>query len=101
MLLKVAAYALNNNLNTIWIKNVKEILNTSGFSYVWDRPEIVDRSRFLDELRSDWFSEQFIQSWHCQLLSESGKLRTYKLLNITLEWRTISLTTMPPMKANS
>ncbi len=33
MLLK-AAYALNKNLNTVWIKNVKDILNTSDFSYV-------------------------------------------------------------------
>ncbi len=52
-----AAYALNKNLNAIWIKNVKEILNTSGFSFVWDHPEVVDPSRFLDELeRSDWLS---------------------------------------------
>ena len=60
------AYALVKNTMS-WLVFIKEILDNSGYSCVWEHPECVDPRDFLPEL-----TDQYIQHWAEELQSSTG-----------------------------
>ena len=76
-----------------WCARIKQILDVSGFSFVWINPNKVDQSSFIKEL-SERLSCQYQQSWASSLHSTTGKLRTYKLFKRSLSYE--SYLDLPP-----
>ena len=73
------AYTLATSYSSQWISFIKQILDETGFSYVWFHPASVDPQRFAKDLQQR-LEDQYVQSWTSELEANSGKLRTYKLI---------------------
>ena len=70
---------ISNSLQ--WGNLIKDILNYSGYSYIWLNPTTVDPKQIstdLEQRLTDQF--QFTQNWKSKLLATTGKLRLYKLI---------------------
>ena len=87
------AYQLSLSTPGSWCARIKQILDVSGFSFVWINPNKVDQSSFIEEL-SERLSCHYQQSWASSLHSTTGKLRTYKLLKRSLSYE--SYLDLPP-----
>ena len=73
------AYTLAKNHSLQWTSYVKQILDESGYSYVWSHPSSVNPHAFANELKQR-LEDQYIQAWSSELQANTGKLRTYKLI---------------------
>ena len=74
-------YALVKTSCLPWLGFIKEILNNTGYSYVWDHPEYIDPGEFIPELKQRLI-DQYIQHWTEELQGSTGKLRTYKMIKL-------------------
>ena len=87
------AYQLSLSTPGSWCARIKQILDVSGFSFVWINPNKVDQSSFIEEI-SERLSYHYQQSWASSLHSTTGKLRTYKLFKRSLSYE--SYLDLPP-----
>ena len=72
----------NNITNNNWAANIKSILQTNGFGYVWEQQGISDSNKvFINKLRTR-IQDQYIQNWNERVQSTSDH-RLYKNINTT------------------
>ena len=74
-------YALVKSSCMPWLVFITEILNSTGYSYVWEHPEYKDPRDFTPELKQR-LTDQYIQHWAEELQGSTGKLRTYKVIKL-------------------
>ena len=68
----------SNNNSMLWLQFIKSLLYDLGFSHVWNNQCTFNASALLFAIKNK-LKERFISFWRNRLLSEEGKLRTYKL----------------------
>ena len=54
-------YDTNNKNN--WVSHVKNILNSNGFGYVWDRQSVANKNLFINQFQQR-LKDQYMQDWH-------------------------------------
>ena len=87
------ACSLATNSSLPWANFIKQILDSTGLSYVWLNPAIVDPQQICTEL-AERLTDQYKQNWQSDLRETTGKLRTYKL--IKKEFKSESYLDLPP-----
>ena len=73
----------NNNINSLWLKNVKQLLCELGFSGVWDS-QYINNTKWLCAALKQKLKDQYIQDW----LSKTQKTcssNNYRLIKNTFE----------------
>ena len=78
------AYLMQTESGSDWLSYIKQTLDNLGFSNIWSNPSSVPKGPFLAELEQRC-RDQYVQTWHSQLASTTGKLRFYKLFKTTFE----------------
>ena len=80
------AYTLTISNSLQWGNHIKDILNNSGYSYIWLNPTNVDPKQICTDLEQR-LTDQFLftQNWKSKLLATTGKLRLYKLIKQELK----------------
>ena len=74
-------YLPENSRRKNWIHHVKEILDNSGYSYIWNT-DIIDSSYSCTLLRRR-LNDMYTQTFFYKLSVDEGKLRFYKNLKTT------------------
>ena len=66
----------------------EQILDDTGFLYVWFQPANVDHTQFIAELEQ-CLTDQYKQNWESELQATTGKLRITNKLSNTSGWKCI------------
>ena len=71
----------NNGYETKWMGNLKSILDSSGFSYIWVQNELMNDNTWLKNNIKQRLTDQFRQTWESNC-NNSSKGITYNLFTL-------------------
>ena len=86
LLLKEAAN--DENGTSSWLTFIKSILNSSGFTYVWNSQGLSVNKNWLKCALFQSLKDQFIQKWKNDL-SVSTTCNTYRCINVSFGYENI------------
>ena len=67
-----------------WATDVKQILNNTGFGYIWEQQNIENEKLFFKEFEQT-LKDQFLQKWHGEI-EKSHKLMLYKEFKVSFNF---------------
>ena len=81
MYMKLLGRHYDNNSNSLWIQNVKQLINSHGFGNIWENQFDFNRKWFILEFKQK-LKDEFMQNWQESVnLASSGN--TYKIFKET------------------